>query len=79
MRDAFGEALAVIWKVTTGILGIGILASLMMRDIPMHRYVDEKWGMTEGKQGSDSEAVELKGGDSSVMVLPKDTNSSHVA
>ena len=31
----------------TGVLGIGFLASLLMRDVPLHGQVDEKWGIEE--------------------------------
>ncbi|KAI0709725.1 Mfs1.2 [Earliella scabrosa] len=47
VRVAFGESIAVIWKVMTGVLGIGFLASLLMRDVRLHGQVDEKWGLEE--------------------------------
>ena len=40
---AFGDALSVIWKTMTGILAIGLLASLFMQDVPLHSEVDKKW------------------------------------
>ena len=45
VRRAFGESIAIVWKVMVGILAIGFLASLAMRDVPMHAKVDEKWGI----------------------------------
>ncbi|KAI0722370.1 Mfs1.2 [Cerioporus squamosus] len=52
VRRAFGESIAVVWKVMVGVLGIGFLASLAMRDVPMHAKVDTKWGIEDrGEQG----------------------------
>ena len=42
VRQAFGEAFNVIWQVMTGILGIGLIASLFMENIPLHTYTDQK-------------------------------------
>jgi len=43
VRIAFGESLAVVWKVLAGCVGLGLLVSLAMRDIPLHSRVDAKW------------------------------------
>lgn len=43
VREAFGKSLVVIWGVMTGLLGVGLLASLLMRDVPINSQVDEKW------------------------------------
>ncbi|KAI0694301.1 Mfs1.2 [Cerioporus squamosus] len=50
VREAFGESIAVIWKVMLGILGIGFLASLFMADVPLHDLTDEKWALKEGDE-----------------------------
>ncbi|KAJ3557853.1 hypothetical protein NM688_g1245 [Phlebia brevispora] len=47
VREAFASSLAVIWQVMIGIGGIGCLASLAMKGLPLHTNVDEKWGMEE--------------------------------
>ncbi|KAF7794628.1 hypothetical protein EIP86_005764 [Pleurotus ostreatoroseus] len=49
VRQAFAESVTVIWQVMTGIAGIGLIASLAMKGLPLHTEVDEKWGM----QGAD--------------------------
>jgi len=43
VRVAFGESLAVFWKVLAGCVGLGLLVSLLMRDVPLHSRVDERW------------------------------------
>ncbi len=50
VRQAFGESIAVIWKVMVGILGIGFLASLFMADVPLHDLTDEKWALKEEEE-----------------------------
>lgn len=51
VQYAFGESLRPIWFSMAGISFMGFLSSLMMRDIPLHNYVDEQW-MLEHKQKS---------------------------
>lgn len=31
----------------TGVVGIGLLSSLLMGDVPLHGQVDEKWALDE--------------------------------
>lgn len=47
VRIAFADALRVIWETMLGILGIGALASLLMRALPLQNVVDEKWAMND--------------------------------
>ncbi|THH32203.1 hypothetical protein EUX98_g2003 [Antrodiella citrinella] len=49
VRVAFADAFTVIWKTMVGISAIGLLASLLMRDVPMHKFVDEKWDLPADK------------------------------
>ena len=62
VRMAFADSLDVIWKTMTGVVGMGLLVSFMMRDVPMHQYVDEKWDIAEGNIGGGSSGAlnELK-------------------
>ncbi|GJE99110.1 MFS general substrate transporter [Phanerochaete sordida] len=46
-RVAFAGSLRVLWQVLTGISGIGVLASLMMKGLSLHGEVDKKWAMDE--------------------------------
>ena len=50
MRRAFGDSVAVIWTVLTALLGVGALASVAMRDVPLHDYTDEKWALKDAVQ-----------------------------
>ena len=47
VREAFADSLAVIWRVMTGIAGLGLLSSLAMKGLPLHSQVDERWGLQE--------------------------------
>ncbi|KAF8151940.1 iron permease [Mycena galopus ATCC 62051] len=47
VRTLFASALATLWRVMAGISGVGLVASLMMRQVPMHTYTDENWGVAE--------------------------------
>ena len=51
VRVAFADSIAVIWRVMIGIAGIGFLVSLMMKGLPLHTQVDERWGLEEGRKG----------------------------
>lgn len=71
---AFSESLAVIWKTMTGIVGIGLLASLMMRDVQMHKYVDEKWNIPAEELGAEripSELQQMKGSSTVLSSTPE--------
>lgn len=48
-RKAFEESYQVLWQVMTGITSIGLLASLLMRHVPLHKATDDDWGMKELK------------------------------
>ena len=45
VQAAFAESLAVLWQVLAGIGGIGLVASLFMRGLPLHDVLDEDWTM----------------------------------
>ncbi|KAH9847856.1 Mfs1.2 [Lenzites betulinus] len=62
VRRAFGESLSVVWQVMTGILGIGFLASLLMRDVPMHNHIDEKWALETEQQRRKSRLLDAEKG-----------------
>jgi hypothetical protein len=44
VRNAFAEALKVVWRVTLGIALAGFLCSLGMRQLRLHTNIDEEWG-----------------------------------
>ncbi|GJE91677.1 MFS general substrate transporter [Phanerochaete sordida] len=70
VKAAFAESVAVIWQVMIGIAGIGFLASLFMKGLPLHTQVDQKWGLEDTAKAQDGDvkdAAELeKGGNASM-------------
>jgi len=51
VQAAFADSLDVLWEVMIGIAGLGLLSSLMMREVPMQLVSDQNWGLddSEGK------------------------------
>jgi hypothetical protein len=47
VRVAFAESLKVIWQVFMGVAGIGLLASLFMKGLPLHNKVDRQWALED--------------------------------
>ncbi|KAJ6613736.1 iron permease [Mycena sp. CBHHK59/15] len=45
IQVAFAESLRVVWQVLIGISGVGLLASMTMKRLPLHTEVDKKWGI----------------------------------
>jgi MFS family permease len=48
VRQAFAISLRPVWYTLTALFGLGFIASLFMKDVPMHNYVDEKWALQSG-------------------------------
>jgi hypothetical protein len=40
--------------------GLGLLVSLLMKNIPMHTVTDENWGFEEKKKGEVKEGIALE-------------------
>ncbi|KAJ6595827.1 MFS general substrate transporter [Mycena vulgaris] len=51
VRTAFAESIRVIWFVLVGVAAVGLLASALMKDIPMQAKMDEKWALDKGDKG----------------------------
>ena len=58
VQEAFALSISVIWEVMIGIAGIGLLASLMMKGLPLHTEVDRQWGLNEGEEAT-SQPLEM--------------------
>ncbi|KAI0259685.1 iron permease [Gloeopeniophorella convolvens] len=43
VANAFADSLRVVWQVLLGIAAAGLLASLVMKGLPLHNYIDEEW------------------------------------
>lgn len=48
VQAAFAASLVVLWQVLLGIAGIGLLSSLMIKELPMQTITDERWGLSAG-------------------------------
>jgi hypothetical protein len=46
----------VIWQVFIGVAGIGLLASLFMKGLPLHTEVDRQWAL-EGEHTAEGGRV----------------------
>ncbi|KAF9457247.1 iron permease [Collybia nuda] len=54
VRDAFSGSLAVLWQVLLGISALGLLSTLLMKELPMQTVVDERWGLNEQAKTEDT-------------------------
>ena len=45
VRRAFAESMKVIWQTMIGISGAGLLTVFIMKEVPMHKVTDEKYGL----------------------------------
>ena len=48
VQDAFAESLRVVWLVMIGFCGLGLLSVGIMREVPMQKMTDERYGLEEG-------------------------------
>ncbi|KAJ6567332.1 Mfs1.2 [Mycena vulgaris] len=49
VRVAFAKGLSTLWQVHIGLAALGLLASLLMRGLPLHTQLDKKWEMDHGR------------------------------
>ncbi|KAG8908872.1 hypothetical protein FRC01_007214 [Tulasnella sp. 417] len=58
VQDAFAGSIRIIWLVMTGLAGVGLVTSLVMKELKLHEATDEDWGMKEksGEVAKDPEA-----------------------
>ncbi|KAM5536101.1 hypothetical protein V8D89_010200 [Ganoderma adspersum] len=47
VRTAFAESLKVVWQTMIGLCGLGLLSVAMMREVPMQKMTDERYGLDE--------------------------------
>ncbi|KZW02334.1 MFS general substrate transporter [Exidia glandulosa HHB12029] len=61
VRKAFADSLRVVWYVLLGVSLVGAAISLLMREVPMHTYTDEDFGLKERDLAAQaSEDIALK-------------------
>jgi len=58
VQRAFGESVRPVWWLMTGMCGLGLVASLFMRGIPLHDYTDDHWAMGGAGAAVGDSAVE---------------------
>ncbi|KAI0337292.1 Mfs1.2 [Trametopsis cervina] len=58
VRDAFAKSIVVIWQVLIGISGLGFLVSLLMKGLPLHSALDEKWAIDMNETAREARDVE---------------------
>ncbi|KAI0259681.1 iron permease [Gloeopeniophorella convolvens] len=47
VQVAFAQSLKSVWQFTLGISVAGLLVSLVMKQLPLHTYVDNEWGRND--------------------------------
>ncbi|KAJ3810408.1 iron permease [Lentinula lateritia] len=52
VRSAFAKSLIALWQTMTGIAGLGLLSSLIMKALPLQQTTDENWGLHETVEGN---------------------------
>ena len=55
VRIAFADSMSVIWQTMIGISGLGLLFSLMMKEVQLKTVVDENYALQETKEKPDME------------------------
>ena len=49
VQIAFAGSLAVLWRVLAVVSGAGLVASLVMRGLPLHDTLDADWALKNGE------------------------------
>ena len=49
---AFATSMAMVWRAMVGFSAGGLLALLLMREVPMQTHTDEKYGLEGTGSGS---------------------------
>ncbi|EMD35286.1 hypothetical protein CERSUDRAFT_116088 [Gelatoporia subvermispora B] len=64
VRAAFAQSIAVIWRVMIAVAALGLVASAVMKDVPMHAETDQNWGLEKSgeaeRRGEQENEVEEK-------------------
>ncbi|KAJ7347852.1 iron permease [Mycena albidolilacea] len=58
VRAAFADSMAVIWQTMIGIAGLGLLLSLLMKEVPMGTTVDKTYTLKEKEKTAKSKDIE---------------------
>jgi len=61
VREAFGESLRVVWKALFALAVIGLMASVLVKEVPMRGLVNGKWVLEGENASSDGETMKEMG------------------
>ena len=59
VRDAFAGSLVVLWQVLLGISALGLLSTLLMKEVPMQTVSDERYGLDEKVKGDVTKEIDV--------------------
>ena len=51
VRDAFAASMATVWKAMIGFSAAGFLTLFLLKEVPMQKVTDEKYGLQNGAGG----------------------------
>ena len=57
VHEAFASSLSVVWKAMIGFSAAGFVTLLFIKEIPMHRYTDDTYGLKSGGVQKDEEQL----------------------
>ena len=60
VQDAFAESLRVVWLTMIGFCALGLLSVGIMREVPMQKMTDERYGLEE--EGANARGAERGAG-----------------
>jgi len=59
IRNAYAASLQIVWIAMTGLAGVGLLSSLMMRGLPLHAVTDKDWGIVDEQRNGVTSSDEI--------------------
>lgn len=51
MKQEFAQAMQTFWHVLIGIGALGFVSSLLMKGLPLHIAMDEKFALEQAREG----------------------------
>lgn len=58
VQDAFFQSLRFVWIEITALCGVGLLSFFAMKDVPLRKSVDKKWGISKVKDSTETTTQE---------------------
>ena len=57
VRAAFAASMATVWKAMAGFSAAGLVSFFIIREVPMQKHTDEKYGLDDGHQLRDEGGI----------------------